>query len=245
MKKLLIAGAALLVLLAGFVAYLASNLDSLVEKTIERIGPEMTGVSVKVKKVALTLADGRGAIDGLVVGNPKGYKEPHAFRLGSIALAIDPASATTNVILIRELTIQAPDMIYEKGAGGSNVEVIQRNVEAYVKANFGSGAPAEKGKKADPAQETRFIVEKLQIQNGKVRVAGMAGRDADIALSPVNLRDVGKSKGGVTGGELASIVIKQMSEGVIAAAVRGAAKEAAGRVKEGVKDRMPGKLLGR
>ena len=245
MKKLLIAGAVVLVLVVGAVAYLASNLDSIVEKAIETIGPEMTGVSVKVKKVSLTLKDGRGAIDGLVVGNPKGYKEPHAFRLGSIVLAIDPASVTKNVILIRELIIEAPDMVYEKGAGGSNVEVIQRNVEAYVKANFEGGAPQDKGKKADPAQETRFIVEKLQIRNGKVRVAGVAGRDADLALSAVNLRDVGKSKGGVTGGELASIVVRQMSEGVIAAAVRGAAKEAVGRVKEGVKDRLPGKLLGR
>jgi hypothetical protein len=245
MKKLLIAGAVVLVVLVGAVAFLASNLDSIVEKAIETIGPEMTGVSVKVKKVSLALTDGRGEIGGLVVGNPKGYKAPHAFSLGSIVLAIDPASVTKNVILIRELIIEAPDMAYEKGAGGSNVEVIQRNVEAYVKANFGGGAAQDKGKKADPAQETRFIVEKLQIRNGKVKVAGVIGKDADVALPAVNLRDVGKSKGGVTGGELAGIVVKQMTDGVVASVVRGAAKEAVGRVKEGVADRLPGKLLGR
>jgi hypothetical protein len=181
----------------------------------------------------------------LVVGNPKGYKAPHAFSLGSIVLAIDPASVTKNVILIRELVIEAPDMAYEKGDGGSNVEVIQRNVENYVKTHFGGGAPQDKGKKADPAQETRFIVEKLQIRNGKVKVAGVVGKDADVALPAVNLRDVGRSKGGVTGGELASIVVKQMTEGIVASVVRGAAKEAVGRVKEGVSDRLPGKLLGR
>ncbi len=241
MKKLLIAGAVVLVLVVGAVAFLASNLDSIVEKAIESIGPDMTGVAVKVKKVSLALTDGRGEIDGLVVGNPRGYKEPHTFRLGSIVLAIDPASVTKDAVVIRELTIEAPDMVYEKGAGGSNVEVIQRNVDAYVKKTFGGGQTQDKAKTGHSAKEARFIVEKLQIRNGKVRIAGVAGKDADVALPPVSLRDVGKSKGGVTGGELASIIVKQMTEGVVASAARALAQEAGGRAKENLK----GRILGR
>ena len=241
LKKLLIAGAVLLVLVVGGVAFLASNLDGIVEKAIESIGPDMTGVSVKVKKVAIGLADGRGQIEGLLIGNPKGYSAPHTVRMGSIVLAIDPASVTRDVIVIRELTIEAPDMAYEKGAGGSNIEAIQANIDKYVKANFGGGQPKDKGKKDEPAKETRFIVEKLQIRNGKVQVAGLAGRDADVALPEVNMRDIGKSKGGATGGEIASIVVKQMTQAAVAAAARALAQKGADRAKEAAK----GRLLGR
>ena len=49
------------------------------KNAITTLGPEMTGVSVEVDDVAITLADGRGEIEGLVVENPRGYQVPHAF----------------------------------------------------------------------------------------------------------------------------------------------------------------------
>jgi len=239
LKKPLIAAGVLLVVIVAGVAYLASNLDSIVKRAIETLGPEMTGVSVKVGKVGITLTEGRGEIGGLVVGNPKGYREPHAFRLGSIVLAMDPATVTKEVIVIRELKIEAPDMIYEKGPGGSNVEVIQRHVDDYVKANFGGGRPApDKAKKGEAAPAQRFIVENLQIRNGRVRIAGVAGKDAEVALPPVGLRDVGKSRGGMTGGEIASVIVKQMTDAMAAAAARALAQEGLKRGTDALKDRL-------
>jgi hypothetical protein len=238
LKKLLIAAGVLLVIIVAGVAYLASNLDSIVKEAIETLGPEMTGVSVKVDKVSLALTEGRGEITGVVVGNPKSYKG-HAFKLGSIVLAMDPATVTKEVIVIRELTIEAPDMVYEKGPGGSNVEVIQRNVDEYVRSHFGGAQPAkDKGKKEEAGPAQRFIVEKLQIRNGKVRIAGVAGKDAAVALPPVSLRDVGKSRGGVTGGEIASVIVRQMTDAIVAAAARALAQEGAKRATDAAKERL-------
>jgi len=132
-------------------------------------------------------------------------------------------------------------MAYEKGEGGSNVEAIQRNVDQYVKSNFGGGQAQDKSAKGAPSKETRFIVEKLQIRNGKVRIAGVAGKDAEVALPPVNMSNLGKSRGGSTGAEIASIVVKQMTQAAIAAAARALAQEGANRAKEAAK----GRLLGR
>ena len=73
-KKLLIAGGVLVVILLVAVKFLGSNLDAIVKKAITRVGPEMTGVSVDVDKVGISLADGRGEIGGLVIGNPRGTK---------------------------------------------------------------------------------------------------------------------------------------------------------------------------
>lgn len=234
-KKLLIAGGIVVVIVVAAVAFLASNLDSIVTKAIETLGPEMTGVTVKVSKVGIGLTEGRGEIGGLVVGNPKGYKEPHAFRLGSIRLVLDPATVTKDVIVIRELTIEAPDMIYEKGPGGSNVEAIQRRVDEYVKTNFGG---ADKAKKGEATPGKRFIIENLQIRNGKVRIAGVAGKAAEVALPPVGLRDVGKSRGGMTGGEIASIIVKQMTDAIASSAARALAQEGLKRGTDGLKERL-------
>ena len=135
-RKLLIAGGILAVILVVAVKFLGSNLDAIVKKAITRIGPEMTGVSVDVDKVGIALADGRGEIGGLVIGNPRGYKGPHAFKLGSIVLALDKSSDTADVVVIKELTIDAPDIVYDKSEDGSNVEAIQRNIDEYGKTHF-------------------------------------------------------------------------------------------------------------
>ena len=148
-KKLLIAGGILAVILVVAVKYLASNLDSIVKKAITNVGTEMTGVSVDVDNVAIALAEGRGEIGGLVVGNPRGYSGPHAFTLGSIVLAIDAASVNKDVVVIRELTVEAPDIVYDKGTNGSNVEAIQNNIDEYSKTH-----PSGEDRAKDAARRT-------------------------------------------------------------------------------------------
>lgn len=219
-KKLLIAGGILVVILVAAVRFLGSNLDAIVKKAITRVGPEMTGVSVEVDKVGISLADGRGEIGGLVIGNPRGYKGPHAFKLGSIVLALDKSSETADVVVIKELTIDAPDIVYDNGEEGSNVEAIQRNIDEYGKTHFG-GEEKDQAANGDAAAK-RFIIESLQIRNGKVR---LTGRDTVMDLPTVQLRNVGKSQGGMTGGEIAGMVVKQMTQATVASAARALAQE--------------------
>ena len=68
-----------------------------------------------------------------------------------------------------------------------------------------------------------------------------AGRDADIALPAISLRDVGKSRGGMTGPEIASVVVKQMVDASVASAARALAQKGLDRAKEGLKDRILGR----
>ena len=189
----------------------------------------MTGVSVDVDKVGIALADGRGEIGGLVIGNPRGYKGPHAFKLGSIVLALDKTSDTADVVVIKELTIDAPDIVYDKGEDGSNVEAIQRNIDEYGKTHSSEAQEKDEADKGDAAAK-RFIIESLQIRNGKIR---LTGRDTVMDLPTVQLRNVGKSQGGMTGGEIAGMVVKQMTQATVASAARARAQEG---VKEAVDD---------
>src|SRR5581483_1102710 len=70
--------------------WLYASRDALVKRAIERYGPQVTGVSVKVKDVKIEPLDGSGAISGLELGNPKGFSAPHSLTLGEVRLAVDP-----------------------------------------------------------------------------------------------------------------------------------------------------------
>jgi len=236
-RKLWVPVGGLVAILVAVVLLVGKNLDSIVKKAITKIGSDMTGVSVSVDKVGIVLAEGRGEIGGLVVDNPRGYKGPHAFSLGSIVLALDRTAETADVVVVRELTIDAPDIVFDKTDAGSNIEAIQQNVDAYTKAHAGESDRAADAKDADAP--TRFIVESLQIRDGKIR---LMERDRVIDLPAVRLRDLGKSQGGATGAEIASIVLKQITQATVSAAARALAQEGKEQLKDEIKGRRrPGR----
>ena len=145
MKKILLGLAALAVIaLAGAAIWLYSSLDSLVLAAIEKYGSETTLATVKVGRVKLSPTEGSGAISGLRVGNPKGFRTDHAFNAGSIELAIDPGSVARDVVLIRRIAVAAPDINYETSDAGSNFDVIQRNVERYIGPGSKEKQPGKK-----------------------------------------------------------------------------------------------------
>ena len=74
--------AVLIVIVLIALWYVLGNLDRLVEAAIERVGPQVTGTSVLVSGVSISLKEGRGEISGLTIGNPDGFESPHALRIG-------------------------------------------------------------------------------------------------------------------------------------------------------------------
>ena len=72
MKKILVGLVVLVVLAAGGLWYVINSLDALIEAAIERYGSEATGVSVSVGAVRISLREGVGSIEDLVIGSPEG-----------------------------------------------------------------------------------------------------------------------------------------------------------------------------
>lgn len=196
--------------------WLFASLDGLVKQAIERWGPEITGVSVKVQSVRIEVAEGRGAIRGLVVGNPKGFQSPQALKLAEMRLTLDPASVTKDVVVIRELVLVAPDVTYERGQGSDNMALIQRNVDRWVTKHAGAKPDAGPGKK--------FVIENLRIQNGKAHF----GTTLSVPMPDLHLRDVGKKSGGASAGE----VVKGVWDAMLRS-VTGLASRAGSAIKDG------------
>ena len=142
--------------------------------------------------------------------------------------------------MIRALTVEAPELVYEKGPGGSNVEAIGNHVGEYAAICAGdAGQAGNAGTKAEASSTPRFIVESLEIRNGKVTLAGVVAKDGVVDLPDVRLCDIGKSQGGITGDEVAAVVVKQMTDAIKATAVRALARKGVERATDRVKDQIP------
>ena len=225
---------ALLVLaLGGALWWLYASRDALIKRAIERFGPELTGVSVKVASVSLEPLDGRGAIKGLEVGNPAGYKAPHALSLGEMRLAVDPASLASDVVHVREVSLEAPSIAYERGPGGDNLTAIQKHIESALPKS----EPARGDSKAEKkAKERRFIIDRVQVRKAKVSYGGAV----DVDVPDLTLRDLGRKSGGATAAQITQEVWTAVTRQALAAApasIRGLEERAKGAV-----DRLKGLL---
>ena len=239
MKKLLLVGGGVVaVAVIGAIAvfvFVLSSLDGLIQQAVERYGSEITKAEVTLAEVEIDVTSGKGALRGLRIGNPAGFETPSAFQLGAVSIAIDTDTITSDTVVITEIVIDAPDVTYELGSDGSNIDAIQRNVEAYM-ARFESGDSAT----ADGGGEgPKLIIEDLYITNGTINVSAtfLGGKSLTTPLPDIHLEDIGKEEDGASPGEIAEQIIAAIKDGATGA-VSGLGLEdmmgAAGEMLEGV-----------
>ena len=255
MKRWLLIGsglvAGLIVVIAIVLFFVVSSLDSIIKAAVEKYGSEVTQVEVRLDKAKVSITSGEGSLLGLTVGNPKGFKTDQAFSLGEISVALDVGTVTQDPIVIKEIVISAPEVTYELGSGGSNIDAIQRNVNAY--AGTGKGKAKEKApSKGDDQEGRKLIIQHLYVKKGKVNVSAtmLKGETLSAALPDIHLRDIGKQKGGADPTEVVEKLVRAISQSSVKAVgtldldkVVGSAKEAVAGMKgqlEGAKGSTAG-----
>jgi hypothetical protein len=207
---MIFAGALAIVIVAALI-FILTNINGLVKAAIERYGSEVTKTAVRVSSVSVHLASGKGAIAGLTVANPLGFSSPYVFRLGTISTRIDPATVTAHPIVIDEIRISAPQVVYEINASGaSNIGVLKKNIEGYK-----TYVPRKEGVKKTHGEDMKFVITKLIIESGRidVRVAALGDKPKIVALQRVELTDIGKPAG-ASPSQLAQQVLTALVEDV-------------------------------
>lgn len=245
-RGLLIGGGvvgAVIVVVVVAVVYVFSNLGSLIKQAVERAGSEATQTKVTLNKADVSITDGKGSLNGLVVGNPKGFKTDSAFKLGAIAVSLDTATVRSDPIVIKEITITAPEVTYELAGTGSNIDAIQKNVNAFAQ-RLSSGQQKEKS-----GEGPKVIINNLYIRDGRVNVSAgfLQGKPLGAPLPTIHLKDIGKEKKGATPGEVAQKVISSITESATKAAaglnldkLKGMAGDAAGTAKKALEGATSG-----
>jgi len=211
MRRVLVVLAVLagVLVLGALLAY--NSLDLIVRAALEHWGPDVTGVKVEVAGVEISPRDGRGRISGLDVGNPAGFSGARAVRFGEVRLAIDPATVTSGVVHVRELAVESTQVTYERGDKATNLDAIQRNIEAYAKRTEAQGDGKGIG---GAGVKRRFVIDRLTIRKARVLMTtrGLGGQGLTFDLPDVELRDLGKRQGGLTASQVAAVVASTLRQ---------------------------------
>jgi len=208
MKKIGIGLIILMAIIAGALYWLRDNLDGLVRTAIIEYGSAMTQAKVSVGSVKIDAVNGECVISDFVVGNPKGFKTPYAFKVDQFALALDPASITDHVIVVRKIAIIAPEVIYEKGDHMTNFDAIQKNIADYVGPSSQESSPGKK-----------LIVEEFIMHDSRAQAtaAFMEDKTVTTELPDLTMRNIGKAEGGITSGELGQRIANAMEKQLLKA----------------------------
>lgn len=218
-RGLLIGGALLVLLLGAVLGYLLTNAGEILESAIESYGPEMTQSDVSVDDVDLSPTDGEGEIKGFEVDNPEGYETKKAMTLGSIALGVDPSTIGDDVVVIRKVHVTDPKVTVEiREDGSTNLQHIQRNVMDYVNRvskaveEQTGGSGGDGGETAEAGPEQKFILEDFRLTGGEVKVRSKFLNLGDVSsdLPDIKMSNIGKAEGGMTGGELAAVLMTKI-----------------------------------
>ncbi|HEX9137616.1 MAG TPA: hypothetical protein VF905_11835 [Nitrospirota bacterium] len=221
-RKILIIVGVLAVVLASVIVFIATNLDRIVLSAIEHYGSQATKTRVRVAKVSIKLSHGSGSIEGLTVASPPGFPSPHMLSLGSISVRIDPETVITNPVIIDDVRIISPQVVYETNDDRvSNMEVLKKNLQSQ-------GAAAQKrppaGRKKS-GEEKRIRIKKLVIEDARVnvRVAGPGRQPPTLTLKKVEISNIG-GEAGATPEEAAKQIANALASEILKEVVQDSAK---------------------
>jgi uncharacterized protein involved in outer membrane biogenesis len=207
MKKLvrILLGLVLLLVIVGAIAFFF--IGSIIKAGVEKVGPMVTKVPVKLDSAHLSVFNGSGELKGFVLGNPEGYKTSEAIKVGTIGISIAPGSVLAEKKHIRSIKVEGPEITYETDLKGSNLGKILENV----------GGSAEQDKKAPTKKEqttkTKLQVDEFVITGAKVHVnASMLGQSTGgtIPLPEIRLSNLGEGPDGITPAELSKKVLNEV-----------------------------------
>lgn len=204
MKKIIIAGICIVILLLIVLIVGMSNLGPLITYAVNTYGPGVTGTKVSLEDVDVKLFSGVAVVRGFTLGNPEGFNSPHVLAADSVYLDVDEKTLTGDTVVIERIEVLKPDIIYETSGRTDNVQTILKNIKGESSAK----AQPEGGTAGEPSAGKKFIIKDVLITGGTVKLAATMLKDKQItaSLPDIHLENLGSDQGGAA----AEAVFKQI-----------------------------------
>lgn len=198
MKKWILIGGAVVIVVVGLLVVGVSNLGPIVKNAVNTYGPKLTKTAVRVGDVSVSIFSGEAKLKDLHLGNPSGFKTPEAVRVASVFVDVDEGSLTGDTVVIDKIEVIRPDITYEKARGVDNFQAILTNVNQAVGAKGTSG---KQSKKAGGGK--KLLIRNFIVTGGKVNLAMSVLGDKTItaALPDVHLKGIGQKNNGASPAE--------------------------------------------
>jgi len=216
--------AVLVVVIGGGTLWVYLEGEETVRRGVERHGPEVMGADVGLAGVSFRPFSGRAGLNGLRVSNPDGYSDAEAISVQDMRVELAPMSLFSDMIRIREIRIESPRLRIEPGKGGTNLQALQRNVNAFT-----GPAPEE-----DPGAGPKPVhISDFHLTDAKITVGGgrIGFSDRTLALADIHLQDIG-GEDGVAPSRALELVFEALMPQVQKALASQAGQQLLGQARE-------------
>ena len=238
MKKLLIAVGVVVVIGVVASVFLISNVDKIIKKAVETVGPKVLQAPVDLDDVSISLSSGSGELKGLTIGNPQGYDTEYAFQLGGVAIDLDLESLTSDKIHIKNIVISAPKIIYEGGlTRKNNLSQLQANAESFAGPSSQKTETTEK----EPAGSSKKIqIDYFKIEGGNIKAVLDEYKEKDLsyALPTIELKNIGKDRE-TTVSEVIKLVLNAVNKAALPAVQKAVTNNMKDSLKGDLKETNP------
>lgn len=238
-KKILIGVGGVTLVLVVFIWQVVVNLDSIVAGVIEDVGSDVLKTKVSVSGVSIDLKGARAGIAGMTIANPDGYSRANLFDLEGIGIDLDLNSLSKDVLVIKAIVIHDPKIIFEGDAdGGSNMQTLLDNIES---GSSDDDAATDDGA-ATGGEATKMIIDRLEFSGGQVKASSEAkpGEVMDFKLPAIKMSGIGRAQGGVTADVVAKEITNELVSAIIKAAARAGVNKAIEEKKKSFLDKLKG-----
>ncbi len=215
----------IVVVLIGVVLAADLALDLIVEEAIETLGPAITGTSVELDDVDLSILDGTGSIEGLIIGNPRGFKTKHAFRLREIRVHLVPMTIFGDKIVLREIRIDEPSVNFEQKDGNNNLEGILRHMQSALGGSGDADGETDGNDTAaiwEQLTEQKVQIDHFLMKDAAVHASGFAleGKPLDVPPITVELEGLGTGSDGQSVARVSAKVMRHVANRVTLAVTK-------------------------
>jgi len=211
LRNLLLSLIVLIVLIVLVVQY---GLGFIVRNGAKTAGPALIGTEIVIENAHVRPFFGIVDFSTMRVGPPQNYKAD-VLKMENFKIILDPKSVLTDTIVIKEITIIGAEVTYELSGIKSNISAIMDRLAKAEKE--AEKEVAEKPAKAKAAK--KVVIEQFLFSGARIRVASSAtgGKGLVIPMPNIQLTDIGKRSGGVTGLQAFSQIVTSVSTGVLGA----------------------------
>ena len=219
MKKKIILGVAvgIVVLLVIGVIIVGVFLGDIVKVGMETVGPKVTKTTLTVEGVNVSLLGGSAGVNGLVLGNPEGYKAPSAISVGKAAVSLSPGSLLSDKIVIHSVELRDMEITFEGNPlGANNLTKLMGNVNSQsASANQAeTNPPATSAGAKKPAKKLEvddFLISGAKIHASLSGIPGLQAQEISLPLPEIHLTDLGKGDDGITAADLTKKVLSEIT----------------------------------
>ncbi len=222
MKKIALIGGSVVILVIIFLIVGLSNLGPIIKTAVNKYGPLMTKTEVSLRDVKVSILSGEAGLIDFCLGNPKGFKSPHAISVGKVSVDVDEKSLTEDTIIIDKIEVAAPEIIYERAFKTDNFQSLLQNLQGAASSEKKAAT-----KTGGNSGGKKIMIRDFLLKDAKLTLATtiMDVKSATAKIPDIHLKNIGTNNDGLFPAEAFEKIIAALYKTITSPGVANALKQ--------------------